>query len=135
MEQGRRVGILTSRRRFPRCRRLRQRRQFLKVQGEGRRVAGKYFLFFVRRRADSEAGVVAVGARFGITVTRRIGNAVLRNRIKRIVREGCRRTAELFPTGCDLVIVARTSAATAGCREATAELEELARRLGSESSR
>ena len=98
-------------------------------------MTGKHFLFFVLRRADSEAGVMAAGARFGITVTRRIGNAVLRNRIKRIVREGCRRTADLFPAGWDLVIVARSSAATAGCREATAELGELARRLGSESSR
>jgi ribonuclease P protein component len=120
---------------FPSKVRLRKRRQFLRVQGTGRRIGGKHFLFFVLRRDDSESSSVAGGARFGITVTRKIGNAVVRNRVKRIVREGCRRTARLFPTDLDLVIVARPSAATAALGEAANELLQLARRLGSESSR
>jgi ribonuclease P protein component len=135
MGEGRGQDIPTSRVRFPPGRRLRQRRQFVRVQAEGRRVAGKHFLFFVRRQSDSDPTVVAAGARFGITVTRKIGNAVTRNRIKRIVREGCRRTAWSFPAGWDLVIVARSSAATADSRQAMDELGALARRLASESSR
>ena len=78
---------------------------------------------------------MAEGARFGITVTRKVGNAVTRNRIKRIVREGCRRVAQLFPTGLDVVIVAHASAATAGTAAAIVELSDLARRLGPGSTR
>lgn len=119
---------------FPPKRRLRKRREFLAVAAQGRRLGGKHFLFFVRRR-DSGTSSVARDARFGITVTRKIGNAVIRNRVKRIVREGCRRCAELFPAGLDLVIVARPSAATAGSRETAAEIAQLARRLAAENGR
>jgi ribonuclease P protein component len=120
---------------FPPRRRLRKRRQFLAVQGGGRRLPGRHYLFFVRRRDGSDGSFVAGETRFGITVTRKIGNAVIRNRVKRIVREGCRRTAELFPAGLDLVIVARPSAATAGSGETASELAELARRLVSRNMR
>jgi ribonuclease P protein component len=120
---------------FPSKLRLRKRRQFLMVQGGGRRIGGKHFLFFVLLRDNSKSSFVAGGARFGITVTRKIGNAVVRNRVKRIVREGCRRTAQLFPGGLDLVIVARPSAATALAGDAATELAQLARRLGSEPAR
>jgi len=120
--------------RFPRERRLRKRREYLLVQGRGRRVSGKHFQFFVLRRAEravpSRQVAVAAAARFGITVTRKVGNAVVRNRIKRIVREGCRRAPDLFPAGTDLVILARPSAAGAGLSDVTRELVELARRLG-----
>jgi ribonuclease P protein component len=55
----------------------------------------------------------AAGAmtRIGITVSSRVGNAVVRNRIKRWVREFVRHHKELLPAG-DLVIVAKPSAAT-----------------------
>ena len=74
---------------------------------------------------------MAAAARFGITVTRKVGNAVVRNRIKRIVREGCRRVPELFPAGLDVVVMARSSAATARLSDVAGELSELVRRLGS----
>ena len=114
---------------FPGTRRLRKRREFLAVQGEGRRISGKHFLFFVRRRAAAEVGAVAPEARFGITVTRKVGNAVTRNRIKRIVREGCRQVLARVPAGLDVVVVARGSAATAGAHEAAGELAGLADKL------
>jgi ribonuclease P protein component len=78
---------------------------------------------------------VAGRVRFGITVTRKVGNAVTRNRIKRTLREGCRRTADLFPPGLDVVIVAHTSASNAASRDALDELTNLARRLGPGSPR
>lgn len=121
--------------RFPRERRLRKRREYLLVQGRGRRLGGKHFQFFVLRRAEPRAAsrqvAVAAAARFGITVTRKVGNAVVRNRIKRIVREGCRRVPDLFPAGTDLVILARPSAAGARLTDVTSELADVARRLGS----
>ena len=119
---------------FPAKRRLRKRRQFLAVAAGGRRLGGKHFLFFVHRQETGPSSV-AGEARFGITVTRKIGNAVIRNRVKRIVREGCRRSAALFPAGLDLVIVARPSAASAGSAEAADEIAQLARRIASELGR
>ena len=116
-------------------RRLRKRREFLAVQGGGRKVSGRHFLFFVRPRSGAEMSPLAAETRFGITVTRKIGNAVTRNRVKRVVREGFRQVADAFPPGLDLVIVARASAPTAGSGEAAAELRDLARRLASRSDR
>jgi ribonuclease P protein component len=44
-------------------------------------------------------------ARLGVTVTRKFGNAVARNRAKRVMREAFRRLPELFPNGIDLVVI------------------------------
>lgn len=110
--------------------RLRKRREFLAVQGQGRKLAGKHFLFFVRARPGVEGSPLAAETRFGITVTRKIGNAVTRNRVKRVVRAGFREVAASFPRGLDLVVVARASAPQAMSRDAAAELRELARRIG-----
>jgi ribonuclease P protein component len=115
--------------RFPRARRLRKRREFLRVQGAGRRVPGKLFQFFVLRRDDFRGPGLATGARFGITVTRKVGNAVIRNRIKRIVREGCRHLGHEFAAGTDVVILARAGAERAPAAAFRAELSDLARRL------
>ena len=116
--------------RFPRDLRLRKRREFLLVQGRGRRISGRHFQFFVLRRAESASPGMAAAARFGITVTRKVGNAVVRNRIKRIVREGCRHAPQLFPRGIDVVILARASAIGARTADFAAELSDLAKRIG-----
>jgi ribonuclease P protein component len=117
---------------LPRQRRLRKRREFLSVQGQGRRYPGSHYLFFVRRRPGVVSSHIHVASptRFGITVTRKVGNAVTRNRIKRVVREGCRHLAADFPSGLDLVIVARASAVGDGRGAVEKELSQLILRLG-----
>jgi len=81
--------------------RLRTRAEFLAVR-RGRRLNGPFFLVEACRRAD------AGPARYGLTVTRKVGNAAERNRIKRRLREAVRLAsgAEMVP-GVDYVIVAR----------------------------
>jgi ribonuclease P protein component len=54
-----------------------------------------------------------VPARVGVTVSGKVGNSVIRNRIKRWVREYVRRHMEGLPAGSDLVILARNSAGVA----------------------
>lgn len=89
---------------FPKEMRLRKRRDFVAVQKAGRKFHGKYFLAVLAVRADGG------GARVGITVSRKVGKAMTRNRIKRYVREYVRHSTCL-PGGVDMVIVAKPSAA------------------------
>ena len=77
-----------------------RRADFLRATRQGRRFATEYFLLYLFDRKDSGP------ARLGITVTRKLGNAVRRNRIKRLVREWYRHTQPGLP-GCDLVVIAK----------------------------
>jgi ribonuclease P protein component len=108
------------RERLPRDARVRLRKEYLAIQNGGRRVAGPNLLLF----ALSGAG------RIGITVSRKVGGAVLRNRVKRWIRECYRRRRPEFPLGLDLVVVARPAAAAASHAVVCKELAALARRLG-----
>lgn len=85
--------------------RLRQRVDYLGVQADGMKTHGRHVLGIARRRSDP-----AAAGRLGVTVTKKVGNAVVRNRFKRNIREWMR-THGWVPTGWDLVVVAKDSAA------------------------
>ena len=102
--------------RFAKARRLRSRREILAVQGKGSRVHTAHFVLIVG------PGPTSVGAsRLGITVTRKIGDAVRRNRVKRVVREAFRLDPSLLPAGIDLLVIAKAGAPTLGLAEVQAE--------------
>jgi ribonuclease P protein component len=104
--------------------RLTKRSEYLAVQGRGRKVHSDHFLLLV------EPGQVM---RIGVTVSSRVGNAVVRNRVKRFVREYLRRHREAWPAG-RAVIVAKPSAATAEHAAIDVDLARLlARARGSRS--
>ena len=67
-------------------------------------------------------------ARIGITVSRRVGGAVVRNRIKRRIREWFRRSRSSIPQHLDLLVIARGGAGGLGGREVGDRLEELMHR-------
>ena len=60
-------------------------------------------------------------ARLGIVTTRKIGNAVQRNRIKRVCRECFRLWPDFLPDGVDLVVIARAGAHELGLAEVRGE--------------
>lgn len=85
---------------FPKRLRLRRRREFIRVQRGGRRVGTPSFLVYARPNRGRTT-------RLGITVSRKVGNAVRRNRWKRLIREVFRRNAPSHPRGLDVVFVIR----------------------------
>lgn len=85
--------------------RLRRRAEYVSVQQDGKKLHGRHVLAMARKRSDPEL----VG-RLGITVTKKVGNAVVRNRIKRLVREWMRLHGWV-PAGWDIVVVAKDTAA------------------------
>lgn len=103
--------------RFPRERRLRKRTDFVAIQSGGKKVHTKYFLVLVRKEGTG---------RVGITVTKRIGNAVTRNRLKRRIREFVRQARSddgaWVPEGRDVVIIAKTASAEQSYGELAGDL-------------
>ncbi|MBI2080192.1 MAG: ribonuclease P protein component [candidate division NC10 bacterium] len=104
-------------RRFPRTARLLKASDYTRVLKAGRRVStGPFTLHLARAGAHA--------ARLGLVIGRRAGAAVVRNRVKRSLREQFRQHRNLFPPGTDLVVVVTrdlTSATAAALRRAAAE--------------
>ena len=77
------------------------------MQREARRVTTRHYVLLVAARPPERS---PGPSRLGLIVTRKIGNAVVRNRIKRLLREWLRLNGWV-PAGWDLVLVAKDSAA------------------------
>ena len=67
--------------------------------------------------------------RLGLSTSRRVGNAVVRNRVKRGVREWFRSRRAALPESLDLVVIARVPAAQLASREIGAELDRMVQRI------
>ena len=107
---------------LPRAERLRKRAGFVAVQGKGRKLHTDHFLVFALPQKTASV------TRLGITVSKKIGGAVQRNRVKRLVREAFRRHKLLFPPGIDLVFVAKRGAVEAHYDQVVREIEKLCSR-------
>jgi ribonuclease P protein component len=107
--------------RFGKAARLLRRREFLAVQQGGKKLYAGALLVLAR---DTGMG----RPRLGVTVSSKIGSAVVRNRVKRWVREAFRSVAAELPP-VDLVVVARSGAPAAGLEGARAALQAARDRL------
>ena len=107
---------------FRRGDRLLKSSEFAKVGREGLRRAEPTFVLLVAPRC-SERGS---GQRLGITVSRKVGGAVVRNRVKRRIREWFRRSRPKLRPGIDLVVIGRSGAASLSERDTEGVLCRLA---------
>ena len=106
---------------FPREVRIRRPSEFQAIAKLGRRSASGAFVMLVRPNP------AYVRARLGVTVSRKVGNAVVRNRVKRRIREWFRRDGHSLVPGCDIVVIARAAAADLSGAGAFAELCRVAK--------
>jgi ribonuclease P protein component len=92
---------------LPRDQRLRQTRDIQRVQRTGTRIRLQSVLILFTP-SDQEQTRVA------LTVSRKVGNAVTRNRVKRWLREAIRHQSALIPARRDVVVIAHPQAVEAG---------------------
>jgi ribonuclease P protein component len=116
-----------NRQRFRRGDRLKKRYEFRQAQLSGRRIHTAHFLIVVLPNALQNT-------RLGITVTKKVGTAVQRNRIKRVVREVFRRNRPLFPDSHDIVFIAKRGSTGIDYESLLSELQRSAKKLGPEAA-
>jgi ribonuclease P protein component len=101
---------------------LKRRREYKLVYERGMVLPGRSVVLYALRRQGA-------GRRFGFVVGRKVGKAVRRNRVRRLLKEICRTRESMFPGGYDYVIVARAGACGRAFGELLAELGQLLGRM------
>ena len=113
--------------RLPRGERLRKRSEYLTVQARGQRAAGQMLVVYAKPHGPDES---RSAARIGITVGKQVGNAVVRNRVKRLLRESYRHSPGIKNHAADLVVIAKPTAAQGSYQVLADELRRLVRAGG-----
>jgi ribonuclease P protein component len=116
---------------LPKARRLAKRREFLRVYEAGRKVFSRYCVLFVAANGLDHS-------RIGITATKKLGKANVRNRLKRWTREIYRQQREpldIDQRSLDLVVNVKPNASDATFRDYRDDLQRALRRVADEASR
>ena len=108
---------------FPKARRLTRSAEFLQVKNEGRSHRGALMILGVLQRGDADDTF-----RAGFVTSKRIGGAVVRNRVRRRLREIVRVRQHTLRAGISLVVIARPAAANASYSALADEWLRLAKR-------
>jgi ribonuclease P protein component len=112
--------------------RLMQRKDFLRIAaGRRKSVAPGLILQALPAPANARAGAQAEGRRVGFTASKKVGNAVARNRAKRRLRAAVRQVmSENAAPAHDYVVIARQETPDRPYRSLLSELEQALKRLG-----
>ena len=103
---------------LPRCFRLKRQHDFHRVY---RRGESRAYPAFVLHRKNNGGG-----KRFGFSVSKKLGNAVVRNRVRRRLRHAVYGMLDAFPENGDYVFVARSAAVDLDSRELERQLKKAA---------
>jgi ribonuclease P protein component len=119
--------------RGPKRRRLSRSAEFERVYRQGRSKGNRYLVLYAFPREEEGED----GPRLGLSVGRRVGGAVERTRVKRVLREAFWEEARRLPAGSDYVVVARPDALALAAQQGTpgirGALSELVDELGGDS--
>lgn len=100
---------------------LKKNKDFQQVYKNGTSYANKYLVMYVWKNSYAEN-------RLGISVSKKVGNSVVRHRITRLVRESYRLNETLFKNGFDIVVIARPTAKGRTYQEIESALLHLGKR-------
>ena len=89
---------------------LKKNRDFQYVYRNGKSFANKYLVMYI---VENNQPI----NRLGISVSKKVGNSVIRHRITRLIRESYRLQENIFNSGLDIVVIARNSAADISYQE------------------
>lgn len=103
---------------FPKDEHLRRKRDFQAVFKNGKKGVGQAFICYMFKRQGQ-------GRKLGLAVSRKVGNAVVRNRVKRFIRETYRTNRENLDNNLHLIVIAKPSAAALNFGQSSKELTEL----------
>lgn len=97
---------------------LKKNNDFQNVYRNGKSYANRFLVMYVLKN-DTEKN------RIGISVSKKVGNSVIRHHITRLVRESYRLHEDMFNSGFDIVVIARTTARKASYHEVESALLHL----------
>lgn len=103
---------------FPKLYRIRKSWEYQQVWKMGCKLHTPHFILLVAKNVTTDS-------RLGLTVSRKIGNAVVRNRVKRLTREFFRRNKHKFPFAVDFSVVAKKGVAALSAKEIYTELQRV----------
>ena len=99
---------------------LKKNKDFQNVYRKGKSYANRYFVMYVLKN-DTEQN------RIGISVSKKVGNSVIRHHLTRLVRESYRLHEDMFNSGLDIVVIARSTAKDISYHEVESALLHLGR--------
>ncbi len=97
---------------------LKKTRDFQSVYKKGKSYANRLLVMYVKKNESDKN-------RFGISVSKKVGNSVVRHHVTRLLRESYRLHEEMFHSGWDIVVIARATAKTASYKEIESALLHL----------
>ena len=97
---------------------LKKNMDFQNVYKNGKSYANKYLVMYVLENQSNKN-------RIGISVSKKVGNSVIRHRITRLIRESYRLQEDVFNSSLDIVVIARSTARDVGYKEVESALLHL----------
>ena len=108
---------------YPHSESLKKNRDFQLLYKEGRSRANRYLVLYVKENGLEKN-------RLGVSVSKKVGNSIVRHRITRLIRESYRLYEDMFNSGLDMVVVTRKNAVNCSCQEITSALLHLGKLQG-----